>query len=55
VDEAVLSMAAVAAVCIALGNLAGDRLRRIVPERLVPRLEVGVVVAGVGLALVGLT
>lgn len=41
----------VTAVGITVGNLLGDRLRRFIPERAVPRIELGVVLACVGIAL----
>ena len=50
----VLAMGLVGAVCIATGNLLGERLRGFIPEHVVPRLEVGVVLACLGLALAGL-
>ncbi len=53
-DPSVLAWGLVAAVCVALGNLAGDRLRDFVPSAAVPRLEVGMVVGCLGLALVGI-
>lgn len=53
-DAEILALGALLAVCIPLGNVLGDRLRRFVPKAWVPRLEVGVVVTGLGLALVGL-
>ena len=50
----IFAMGLVGAVCIATGNLLGERLRGIIPEHVVPRLEVGVVLACLGLALAGL-
>ncbi len=53
-DGSVLVLGAVLAACIPLGNLIGDRTRRLIPEAWVPRLEIGVVVAGLALAVVGM-
>ena len=53
-DPGALQLGLLGAACITLGNLVGDRARRLVPEPWVPRLEVGVVLSGLALALVGL-
>lgn len=53
-DRDALLLGVLGALGIALGNLGGERLRRITPSGWVPRLEIGVVVLCLGLALVGL-
>jgi len=50
----VLLMGLVGALCITAGNLLGERLRRHLPDAAIPRLEVGVVVTCLALALAGL-
>ncbi|MCO4771614.1 MAG: sulfite exporter TauE/SafE family protein [Deltaproteobacteria bacterium] len=50
----ILLMGLVGAICIATGNLMGERLRGVIPEEVVPRLEVAVVLTCLGLALAGL-
>lgn len=54
VDGRVVVLELAGAVCIAAGNLAGDRLRGVVPSAAVPRLEVGAVVGCLALSLAGL-
>jgi len=54
IDSRVLILGFVAAVAISAGNLVGDRIRRFVPEPVVPKLEIGVVVLAMGLALAGI-
>jgi len=51
----ILAMGLLGAICITAGNLLGERLRGVIPERVVPRLEVGVVLTCLVLALGGLT
>ena len=53
-DPAVLSLGAALAASILLGNLLGDRGRALLPKPWVPRLEIGVVVMGLSLAVVGM-
>jgi hypothetical protein len=53
VDSGVLASGALLALTIPLGNLAGERLRRITPPAWTPRVEVGVVVAALLLATAG--
>jgi uncharacterized membrane protein YfcA len=50
----IVVMGLVGAICIATGNLLGERARRWIPETAVPRIEVGVVLTCLGLALAGL-
>ncbi len=54
VDSSILVWGLVAAVSIALGNLAGDRIRDAVPVAVVPRLEVGMVACALTLSLLGI-
>lgn len=54
IDEGVLVLGAVAAVCITLGNLAGHRIRTWIPDAVIPRIEIGIVVVLLGLALAGI-
>ena len=54
IDESVLVLGAVAAVGITTGNLVGHRIRTWIPERVIPKIEIGIVIALVGLALVGI-
>jgi len=49
-----LLLGLVAAACISAGNLLGDKARSLIPDVAVPRLEVGVVVGCLGLALLGM-
>lgn len=49
-----LLLGLVAAACIAAGNLLGDKARDLIPPVAVPRLEVGVVMGCLGMALLGL-
>ena len=53
-DEHILLLGFTAAASILIGNLIGERLRRAIPTRIVPRLEIGVVILALGLALSGL-
>ncbi len=53
IDGSILVLGAVAAVCIPLGNLLGHQVRRVLPDAAVPRLEIGVVLVMMLLALVG--
>lgn len=53
-DGGILLLGLVAAASILGGNLVGERLRRVIPPRIVPRLEIGVVLGALGLALFGL-
>ena len=54
-DGSILAMGGVGALCIAGGNLLGEQVRRRLPESVVPRLEVGIVLTCLGLALAGLS
>jgi len=53
-EEGVLLFGAVAAVCITTGNLAGNRIRTWLPDVAIPRIEIGIVVVLLMLALLGL-
>jgi len=53
IDSHVLLLGGVAAVCITAGNLLGHRVRCWLPAAAVPRIEIGVVLVMMGLALVG--
>ncbi len=53
-DAHILFLGLVAAAAILLGNLLGERLRTWIPPVAVPRLEIGVVLVALGMALSGL-
>ena len=53
-DAGILLLGLVAAASILGGNLIGEQLRQRIPVRVVPRLEIGVVLLALGLALSGL-
>lgn len=50
----ILALGLSAAIAIPLGNLLGEQLRRRIPVRFIPKLEIGVVLVALGLALTGL-
>jgi len=54
-DTSIAMWGAAAALCIAGGNLLGDHLRGYIPGRLIPKLEVGAVVACLAVSLAGMT